>query len=109
MGLFGDAVAFALLGPVGFLAYKLVCTVVVVIAEIITAGNLALHARNALANDAEASKLLGEAIEIQVQKKQGKVLHLSALRNKEKVADIQMEAIEIADDVYEGLIAELTY
>lgn len=109
MGLLGDIAVYTVLGPFGFVAYKLVCTLVVTIAERITANNLAFHSRKTLENDAEGAKLLAEAIEIKVEKKQGKVLHLSAIRNREKVADIQMEALEVADDVYEGLTAKLTY
>ncbi len=99
-----ELLKFLIAAALGLLAGYAVAKVAEVVAERITAANLAYHARKALEKQAEEKiqRWLSEAIEVEVKRRQGKVLTLDALRSGEKFATIELTAESIADDVYEG-------
>lgn len=104
MGLFDELIRVAIGAAVGFFVAKALIKIVEVVAERITAANLARHARKALEkNKAETRELLESTIQVEVDKKKGNTLSLSALSNGKKLAEIELRANSIADDVYEGL------
>lgn len=92
---------FAILA--GIFVGAAVVAVTYVVMERITAANVGRLSREALAKDREAKNLIGQALQLEITKKQGAVLSLKALRNGKHVADIQLKGNSVADDVHVGM------
>lgn len=80
-----------------------VVAVTYAVMERITAANVGRLSREALEKNKEAKNLIGEALQLEITKKQGATISLKALRNGKHVANIQLRGNSVADDVRVGM------
>lgn len=92
---------FALLA--GLFVGAAVVAVTYVVMERITAANVGRLSREALEKNKETKNLIGEAIQLEITKKQGAAISLKALRNGKHVANIQLTGNSVADDLRVGM------
>lgn len=92
---------FALLA--GLFVGAAVVAITYVVMERITAANVGRLSREAMEKNIETKNLIGEALQLEITKKQGAAISLKALRNGKHVANIQLTGNSVADDLHVGM------
>lgn len=100
--LFGAIFAAFFGAIIGLFAAFFIIKIVEVVQERITRFNIGRLTKKALEEDERTRDLLGEAIQLAVQKKNGKTVSISALKQGKKVAELQLKGESVAEDIKVG-------
>ena len=105
--LFGAIFGALFAAIIGLFAAFFVIKIVKVVRDHITRFNIGRLTKKALEEDQRTRDLLGDAIKLAVEKKDGKTVSISALKQGKKVAEVQRKGESVAPDTKVGEPANL--
>lgn len=100
--LFGAIFGALFAAIIGLFAAFFVIKIVKVVREHITRFNIGRLTKKALEEDHRTRDLLGDAIKLAVEKKNGSTISIAALKQGKKVAEVQLKGESVAPDIKVG-------